>query len=105
MAEEIPSYSHSVKMIPQEQRHQLLHLPSLLWSLVLGHPLLWNVPDVAQCAAVRLFTDVEPFLALIGERCVPRTVEVLLFHSVPEHQVHSARDFGAILRPFLPQAE
>jgi hypothetical protein len=49
--------------------------------------------------------DVEPFLIPIGERCVPRTVEVLLFHSVPECQVHSAHNFGAALRPFLPQAK
>jgi hypothetical protein len=49
--------------------------------------------------------DVEPFLVLVDEICVPRTVEVLLFHSVPERQVHSACDFGAALRPFLPQAE
>jgi hypothetical protein len=105
MTEEIPSYSHSVKPIPREQRHQLLHLPSKLWSLVLGYPLLWNVPDVAQRAAVELFADVEPFLIPIGERCVPRTVEVFLFHLVPECQVHSAHDFGAALGSFLPQAE
>jgi hypothetical protein len=104
-AKEIPSYSHSVKPIPWEQRHQLLHLPSQLWSLVLGYPLLWNVPDVAQRAAVGLFMDVEPFLVLIGERCVPRTVEVFLFHPVPECQVHSAHDFGAASGPFIPQAE
>jgi hypothetical protein len=51
------------------------------------------------------FVDVEPFVVPIGERCVPRTVEVLLFHPIPECQVHCAHDFGAALGPFLPQAE
>jgi hypothetical protein len=105
MADEVPSYSRSIKPIPQEQCHQLLHLPSQLWSLVLGYSLLWNVPDIAQRGTVGLFADVKPFLVPIGERCVLGTVEVFLLHPVLEGQVHSARNFGATLGPFLPQAE
>jgi hypothetical protein len=104
-ANEVPGHGRSVQAIPREQRHQLLYLPVQLWSLVLGHSLVWNVPDIAQHSTVGLFADVKPLLVPISKRSVPWAVEILLLRPIPEGQIHSAGDFGAALGPFLPQAE
>jgi hypothetical protein len=84
-ADEVPSHSRSIKPIPREQRHQLLHLPSQLWSLVPGYSLVWNVPNIAKRGTVGLFADVKPFLVPISERCVPGTVEISCF--IPSRRV------------------
>jgi hypothetical protein len=92
-------------MIPWEQRHQLLHLPGQLWSLIPGHSLVRNIPDVAQRSAVGLFVNVKSLLVPISERGVPGAVKVLLLYPIPEGQVHSTGNFGATLGPLLPQAK
>jgi hypothetical protein len=104
-ANEVPGHSRSVQAIPREQRHQLLHLPDQLWSLILDHSLVRNIPNVAQCSAVGLFANVKPLLVPIFERGVPGAVKVLLLHPISKGQIHSIDNFGAALGPLLPQAK
>jgi hypothetical protein len=80
-------------------------LPGQLWSLILGHSLVWDTPNVAKFSAVELFMNVKPLLVSISERGVPGAVKVLLLHPIPESQVHSTGNFGAALGPLLPQAK
>jgi hypothetical protein len=48
--------------------------------------------------------NVKPLLVPIFERGVPGAVKVLLLHPIPEGQVHSVGNFGAVLGPlFLKQ--
>jgi hypothetical protein len=82
-----------------------LHLPGQFWSLIPGHPLLWNIPDVAKCSVVRLFVKVKPLIVPISERGVLGAVKVLLLHPIPKGQVRSTGNFGATLGPLLPQAK
>jgi hypothetical protein len=105
LANEVFDHSRSVQAVPREQRHQLLHLPSQLWSLIPGYSLVWNIPDVAQCSAIRLFTNAKPLLVPVSERGVPGIAQVLLLHPIPEGQVHSTGNFGATLGPLLPQVK
>jgi hypothetical protein len=102
LANEVPGHNRSVQMIPWEQRHQLLHLPGQLWSLILGHSLVQNITDIAKCSTVGLFANVKPLLVPISERGIPGAVKVLLLHPIPEGQVHSTGNFGAGLGPLLP---
>jgi hypothetical protein len=83
-ANEVPDHSWSVQAIPRKQRHQLLHLPGQFWSLILGHPLVQNILDVAKRSAVGLFTNIKPLLILIPERGVLGAVQVLLLHPIPK---------------------
>jgi hypothetical protein len=102
---EARDHSRSVQAIPREQRHQLLHLPGQFWSLILGHPLVWNIPDIAKRSTIGLFTNIKLLLVPISERGVLVAVKVLLLHPIPKGQVRSTSNFGAILGPLLPQAK
>jgi hypothetical protein len=104
-ANEVPGHIRSVQAIPWEQHHQLLHLPGQLWSLILGHSLVQNIPDITNRSVVGLFANVKPLLIPISERGVPGAVQVLLLHPIPKGQVHSTGNFGAALGPLLAQAK
>jgi hypothetical protein len=105
LANEVPGHHRPVQTIQRVQRHQLLHLPGQLWSLIPGYSLIWNVPDITQRCTVGFFVDVKSLLILISDRGVPRTAQKLLLHPISERQVYSTSNFGAALGPFLPQAK
>jgi hypothetical protein len=83
------------------QRHQLLHLPDQFWSLIPGHHLVWNIPDVTQRITIGLFVNIKPLLVLISEGGVLGIVKVLLLHPISKGQVRSTGNFGAALDPFF----
>ena len=63
-----------------------------------------NESHVAQCDRVRLFTDVEPPLVPVDQRCVPGAVQVLVLHPVMQIEVHTSGYLRAAAS-FLPQTE
>jgi hypothetical protein len=76
-ANEVSGHSRSVQAVPREQRHQLLHLPGQLWSLIPGNSLVRNIPDVAQRSSVGLFVNVKPLLVPVFERGCNRTIQII----------------------------
>jgi hypothetical protein len=83
-ANEVTGHSQSIQAIPWKQCHQLLYLPGQLWSLIPGHSLVRDIPDVAQRSAVGLFANVKLLLVPISKRGVLGAVKVLLLHPIPE---------------------
>jgi hypothetical protein len=104
-ANEVPGHSRPVQAIPRELRHQLLHLFGQFWSLILGHPLIQNIPDVAKRSIVGLFVNIKQLLVPILKGGVLGAVQVLLLHPIPKGQVSSTGNFEATLGPLLPKAK
>jgi hypothetical protein len=93
-ANEVLGHSRSIQAIPREQRHQLLHLPGQLWSLIPGHSLVRNIPDVAQRSAVGHFTNVKPLLVplLPQAKQISKEVEMGLDSPIRLTQVDKDRN-------------
>jgi hypothetical protein len=63
--DEAPGYGWSVQAVPQEQLHELPHLPGVLRFLVPADSLLRDVANITKGDGVGLFSDVKPFFVPI----------------------------------------
>jgi hypothetical protein len=82
LTDEAPGYGWSIQMIPQEQLHELPHLPGVLWFLVLADSLLWDVANVTKGDGVGPFSNVISFFVPITKGGILGVAEVLRLHSI-----------------------